>query len=763
MVSTLFRLAHRLGLAGIALAVTAAFGWARAEDILPTPYDLYETPRLSDAALATLPLGPWKVLHQERLDGTTWILLALPDGATPTDVAGARPRYLGRVRAGEQVILTAPPGPGEERLRSGRSVTLSPSGAGVLVTSESGAGLAAKSHNAWRPADRPLPAPRPRREAPSPSFQAILDRGARVRSDTPGLRTAQDVRDVVDAVHLDSLQVYVRKLSETASGARDSRWWDPGSAGDVSSIIDKSTYVRNKLEAAFGPGSVTLHGFDALNSHGEVVRVYNIVARKPSAVAGAGALLLTAHLDAIGVRSDPQELWDLGYSRGRGCDSTATGTDPDCAWNSALDPAPGADDNATGIAAMLEAARILGPKSFDFDLILVAFTAEEIGLVGSAAYADSLARAGGQEIYGVLNMDMVGYNALTNEVDIVTDGSSEWLADWMVDTGQQFVTQLGIEKKEEPFGRSDHASFWGRGIDAILLTEDIRLQYPRYHTFQDTWESTFPASGRPNPELQFQQATQLTVASIARFALQYDTPDLALPAGELDAEPVVGRDFIAGQSIRLTAGVHNYGASVLNFAGVTTDSLTARVTFHRGDPAHGGVQLGQVTKTAFFGGGAIVPFTILWDTTQEAAGFHEVFATVEGLDAGYEQLEVSAANNRTSQTLFLQAPASEAPRVLNAYVFPNPVRGTQDDVRIHYELTHSTSVTLDVFDLQGTAVGRFAASASLVAEGNRAGPNTIQGTSFVWTSTPLESGIYLYVIRTAGASSGTRGKFAIIR
>ncbi|MBZ0268114.1 hypothetical protein K8I85_08155, partial [bacterium] len=53
---------------------------------LPTPYDLYEAGPWTDerlAALEALP-GRWQALHQERVDGRTWILLALPDGA-PAD------------------------------------------------------------------------------------------------------------------------------------------------------------------------------------------------------------------------------------------------------------------------------------------------------------------------------------------------------------------------------------------------------------------------------------------------------------------------------------------------------------------------------------------------------------------------------------------------------------------------------------------------------------------------------------------------------
>ena len=54
---------------------------------------------------------------------------------------------------------------------------------------------------------------------------------------------------------------------------------------------------------------------------------------------------------------------------------------------------PGADDNATGVASVLEAARILSQYSFERSIIYCAFGAEEVGLIGSAAYAEYCAES----------------------------------------------------------------------------------------------------------------------------------------------------------------------------------------------------------------------------------------------------------------------------------------------------------------------------------------------------------------------------------
>jgi hypothetical protein len=308
---------------------------------------------------------------------------------------------------------------------------------------------------------------------------------------------------------------------------------------------------------------------------------------------------LTAHLDATGIRSDENALCAEGYHDGTACNCNGTpsqiDSDPACDWNPRRDPAPGADDNATGIATMIEAARLLSGLSFDFDLYFVAFQAEEIGLVGSAAFADSVVESG-QEIFGVVNMDMLGYNATANELDVVADDSSQWLADWLVQSAQQFVPQLPVEKRVEPFGRSDHASFWSHGIDAVCLLEDVALPYPGCHAFKNMWATTFPPAGRPNSELQFQLATQLVVASIARIALQHTDPDLALPGGELVAAPVAGgQKFIVGQPIKLTARVHNFGSSSLTF-GSTTATRSPRVSFYLRSAAWGVLSAGRAKR-----------------------------------------------------------------------------------------------------------------------------------------------------------------------
>jgi hypothetical protein len=72
--------------------------------------------------------------------------------------------------------------------------------------------------------------------------------------------------------------------------------------------------------------------------------------------------------------------------------------------------APGADDNASGSSAVMTIADILRQYDFGCTLRYALFTGEEQGYYGSTAYAQQVYQSG-EDIEGVLNLDMVAYNS----------------------------------------------------------------------------------------------------------------------------------------------------------------------------------------------------------------------------------------------------------------------------------------------------------------------------------------------------------------
>ena len=71
--------------------------------------------------------------------------------------------------------------------------------------------------------------------------------------------------------------------------------------------------------------------------------------------------------------------------------------------------APGADDNASGVAAVIEAARILSKYSTPYSIIYATWDEEELGAFGSFYFAEQ-AKFSKLDILGVINLDMLAWD-----------------------------------------------------------------------------------------------------------------------------------------------------------------------------------------------------------------------------------------------------------------------------------------------------------------------------------------------------------------
>jgi len=195
--------------------------------------------------------------------------------------------------------------------------------------------------------------------------------------------------------------------------------------------------------------------------------------------------------------------------------------------------APGADDNASGTAAVMEAARIFANQSFDFTVKFICFSAEEWGLYGSEDFARE-ARQRGEDIIAVINLDMIAYtDSIPEDLDIISNQASEWLADRFFSTTISYTT-LDISKIVNPaFIWSDHSSFWDRGYSAILGIEDIYISNPYYHTTGDTIDTL---------NLDFiTEAAKASLATAADLAQPISTPQT--PTGFTSRSQIISSLF----------------------------------------------------------------------------------------------------------------------------------------------------------------------------------------------------------------------------
>ncbi len=159
---------------------------------------------------------------------------------------------------------------------------------------------------------------------------------------------------------------------------------------------------------------------------------------------------------------------------------------------------PGAEDNASGTACAMAAARAFRNMSFKRTVRYVAFGDEENGLNGSRAYANYCAEKG-EKIVAVLNADMVCYDEEGGARDdyAVDYEQYEWLFNYLKATGALYGNNLIYEGGS---CGSDQWAFWDVGYAALGVTEGGVgeggfINYPWYHTTEDTLDKLHPALG----------------------------------------------------------------------------------------------------------------------------------------------------------------------------------------------------------------------------------------------------------------------------
>ncbi len=142
----------------------------------------------------------------------------------------------------------------------------------------------------------------------------------------------------------------------------------------------------------------------------------------------------------------------------------------------------GADDNASGTAGVLELARLIAQnrEKLGRSVLFIAFSAEEIGLVGAAYFLNN-PTVSVENIVAMFNFDMIG-RSNGGRVNISGVGTS---ADWERILREAQVDGLQVQLQASAGGGSDHAVFIRRGIPAVFFFTGM---HPDYHRPSDTWD-----------------------------------------------------------------------------------------------------------------------------------------------------------------------------------------------------------------------------------------------------------------------------------
>jgi hypothetical protein len=155
-------------------------------------------------------------------------------------------------------------------------------------------------------------------------------------------------------------------------------------------------------------------------------------------------------------------------------------------YSSNLNLAPGADDNASGTAAGMEMARVLKLVNYQPALTLrfACWAAEEVGLVGSARYAQR-ARTVNQDIKCYQNYDMIAnrYQAPSdNSANVVWYTTSEAHRDLYAAMMRTYTPLIPVFNTSARSG-SDSYSFWFQNYRTVYGEERNFSMY--YHSPND--------------------------------------------------------------------------------------------------------------------------------------------------------------------------------------------------------------------------------------------------------------------------------------
>ncbi len=217
-------------------------------------------------------------------------------------------------------------------------------------------------------------------------------------------------------------------------------------------------------------------------------------------------------------------------------------------WNPLASTAPGANDNGTGVAAMLEIAYLLSRYEYDHELRFIALGGEELGFLGSRYYVqeasaieegtdvDTVPQR--ENIVGVFNLDMLGFNWKNDLVEIITNNDSAWIGRALIIANTWYDVGLKIRRTQDEFvDISSHKPFWDSGYNAVTLTESSTpwrdsQNYdanPFYHTSADT-------ADKVNFNL-VRKVTQLVLVTVDNLLTDIFQPTRQIPQITLQLPP----------------------------------------------------------------------------------------------------------------------------------------------------------------------------------------------------------------------------------
>jgi hypothetical protein len=142
----------------------------------------------------------------------------------------------------------------------------------------------------------------------------------------------------------------------------------------------------------------------------------------------------------------------------------------------------GADDNASGTAALLEIGRLLVNRRLARTVVLVAFSGEELGTLGSSYFVQHAVPQPIDSLYAMVNLDMVGRLRNARLMALGAASAKEFPA--LLDS-LNTPARFDLRASGDGWGASDHAVFFATRHPVLHFFTDL---HDDYHRATDDWE-----------------------------------------------------------------------------------------------------------------------------------------------------------------------------------------------------------------------------------------------------------------------------------
>jgi len=142
----------------------------------------------------------------------------------------------------------------------------------------------------------------------------------------------------------------------------------------------------------------------------------------------------------------------------------------------------GADDNASGTAALLEIGRQLAHRQPARTVVLVAFSGEELGTLGSSYFVQHPTPEPIDSLYAMLNLDMVGRLRNARLLALGAGTAREFPA--LLDS-LNTPPRFDLRASGDGWGPSDHAVFFATRHPVLHFFTDL---HEDYHRTTDDWD-----------------------------------------------------------------------------------------------------------------------------------------------------------------------------------------------------------------------------------------------------------------------------------